>query len=236
MKQQFFDINKLPVNGYLVFPLSMSRLQTGQSPEKIYDALVFFNKKIPKISLDVVFLYTNGLYMNTEEKAIVVRQKTTNQMLNHRNALMSLILKKREFVPQAFHFETWDNILLNADKFVETVNALKNLRLKSPDFRKHLEQDLKDKEKTETNFNFLIEEIAITHLLRQKFVPLPHTLASSDGWRLIVYAGDPMQADIFAFNKHKLPKNKEIKKDSVYSRAQYDLDKKVLIDFDKLHS
>jgi hypothetical protein len=212
----------------------MSRLQTGQSPENIYEALVFFNKKIPKISLDVIFLYTTGLYMSSEEKAIDIRQKTLRQMLDHKTKLLNLILKKREFVPQAFHFETWDDVILNAEKFSETFIALKELRKSDREFQRLLEIDLGEKPKKEANFNFLIEEIAITHLLRQKMVPLHHTLATPEGWRLIVYPGEPMGADIYAYKRGTLPKNKAIIKNTEFSRSHYNLDKRILIDFDKL--
>ena len=93
-ENKFFDINKLPIDGYLIFPLSMSRLATVQSAEKCYEALEFFEKKITKISLDVIFLYTNGLYFNNNEPALEVRKRTTDQMLSHKNAIMNLILKK----------------------------------------------------------------------------------------------------------------------------------------------
>ena len=230
----FYDINKFPANGYLIFPLSMSRLQTGQAAEQIYNDLVFFNKKIPKISLDVIFLYTAGLYMHSEEKATDVRQKIIGQMLDHKAKLLSIILKKREFVPQAFHFITWDSVLLNTEKFSETLLALKKLRKSDKEFQKLLEIDLKEKQKNETTFTFLIEEITITHLLRQKFIPLNHALATSEGWRLIVYPGDYMKADAYAYRKGFLPRNKAIKKDDVFSHAHYDLNKRLLIDFDKL--
>lgn len=233
MEQQF-DINKFPENGYLIFPLSMSRLKSGQSPQQIYDTLVFFNKKIPKISLDVIFVYTNGLYMNSDEKAIDVRTKTNNQMLNHRGELWGLILKKREFVPQAFHFLTWDYMLLNAEMFPEVVATLKQARKKDLAFQRALDEDLGDREKTEVNFNFLLEEISITHLLRQKLIPLPHALTPADGWRLIVYHGSYIKSDAYAYKKNLLPKNKGVTKHKQFSHAHYDSDKKVLIDFDKL--
>ncbi|MEK6937766.1 MAG: hypothetical protein AABX04_01850 [Nanoarchaeota archaeon] len=228
-----FDLNKLPENGYLVFPLSMSRLQKGQNPDKIYTDLHFFNKKISKISLDVIFLYTNGLYMNSEETALKVREKTLNQIINHKNRLWNLILKKREFVPQAFHFETWDHLLANAEKFQEVFAKLKKLYPEDKEFQKILEEDLGEREKSEANLNFLLEEIVITHLLRQKLIPLPHTLTPVDGWRLIVYPGTYLKADAYAYQKRILCQNKEIKKNEIFSHAHYDLQEKKLIDLEK---
>ena len=73
-----FNINKLPADGYLILPLSMSRLAHGQSADVCYEILEYFEPKLTHISLDVVFLYTNGLYYNVDDTALSVR-RTTNE-------------------------------------------------------------------------------------------------------------------------------------------------------------
>ena len=94
-----FDINRIQDDGYLILPLSMSRLATGQSPEFCYEVLGAFLEKLETFSSDVVLLYTNGLYFNSEEVSFENRKKTTQQALNHIQALRKLIEKKKEFIP-----------------------------------------------------------------------------------------------------------------------------------------
>ena len=59
-----FDINKIQGDGYLVIPLSMARLSTGQSPEETYKVFHYFSKKLAIYTNDVILLYTSGLYFN----------------------------------------------------------------------------------------------------------------------------------------------------------------------------
>ena len=90
-----FDINKIQGDGYLILPLSMSRLATGQSPEFCYSLLEEFVKKLETFSSDVVLLYTNGLYFNSEEVSFENRKKTTQQALNHIYVFRNLIESRK---------------------------------------------------------------------------------------------------------------------------------------------
>ena len=90
------DINKLPTDGYLVLPLSMSRLANGkgQSPEECYEIIQYFENKVSQVGIDFLFIYTNGLYYNNDEPALSIRKKTNQAMIDHRNALLKLMVKK----------------------------------------------------------------------------------------------------------------------------------------------
>ena len=92
---KFRDINKLPTDGYLIFPLSMSRLQSGQSPKDCIKALELFDDKVDIPGIDIICLYTNGLYFNSEEQSFEMRKKTNGQMLAHRNSLKKLIVNRK---------------------------------------------------------------------------------------------------------------------------------------------
>ncbi len=222
------DISRLPNDGYLIFPLSMSRLQTSQNPEACYQALAYFDQKIPVISNDVVFLYTNGLYYNTEESALSVRVRTLAQMLGHKNALQRVILQNREFVPQAMHFLPWDFVTLNGPQFESFVHALRRHHLIHPEFQQAVRLSLGEREETEANVNFLLEEIAVTHLLREKMVELPKSLVKQDTFRLICYHGPHMPADAYQWQNHLLPLNEECT--NPYRASHYDLEAHLLFD------
>ena len=51
-----FDINRIQEDGYLIFPLSMNRLATGQNPEVAYSRLVVSTTSHFFLSLNYLFL------------------------------------------------------------------------------------------------------------------------------------------------------------------------------------
>ncbi|MDO8408132.1 MAG: hypothetical protein Q7S95_02760 [bacterium] len=227
-----FDINRIQGDGYLILPLSMSRLAKGQTPEFCYEILRTFLQKVETFSNDVIFLYTNGLYFNSDEVSFENRKKTNAQILNHTSALRNLIEKGREFVPGAIHYLPVDYVILNAPEFRAHYDALKKFETEDAEFKEALATDSEGREYTEANANFLIEEIAIAHTLRQKLVELPRTLVRSDMWRLIAYPGRPLSADIYQWKKKLLPQES----DNPYGGAQYNLDTKQLVIFDDASS
>lgn len=225
-----FDINKIQDDGYLILPLSMSRLATGQSPEFCYEVLEIFLKKLETLSSDVVLLYTNGLYFNSEEISFENRKKTTQQALNHAYAMRSLVENKKQFIPGAIHYLPIDYIIIGSPFFKEFFDKLKQLELKDEMFRKLLVADSRDERYSEANVNFLIEEIVVAHILRQRLVELPRTLVKTDAWRLVAYPGKPLASDIYQWQKNILPKKD---KTNPYAGAQYDLSEKQLSIFDE---
>ena len=74
-KEGLHDLSRLPTDGYVIFPLSMSRISNSQNAEKCYEWLGAFEKKITAFGLDAIFLYTNGLYYNDDDPALAVRKK-----------------------------------------------------------------------------------------------------------------------------------------------------------------
>lgn len=230
-----FDISRVPKNGFLIFPLSMSRLANAQRASGLYDFLKFFEQKIEYISIDVIFLYTNDLYLSVEERAIEVRKKVLDQMLNHKSEFMSILLKEKKYTPQAFHFLPWDYAVLNAEDFSELRARLVKAQHENPELAAFLQKDLASTQRdtTEANLNFLIEEVVISHLLIQKRIPLPHALTTPEGWRLLCYPGEPLQAWVWAVKNGILPLRSDLPKEQLkFSRAFYNTEKKTLIDFE----
>lgn len=102
------DINKLPTDGYVIFPISMSRIANAQNAEQCYKAIQFLETKMSLPGVDGIFLYTNGLYYNNDEPALKVRKKTNQQMMDHKNSLLKLVNKNKKYIPQSMHFIPWD--------------------------------------------------------------------------------------------------------------------------------
>lgn len=223
-----YDINRIEGDGYLVLPLSMSRLATSQNPAWCYEMLGFFRSKLETYSSDVILLYTNGLYFNSMEVSYENRKKTNQQVINHNAELRKLIERKKEFIPGAIHYLPVDYVILNAPTFHEFFGILKKLETEDEVFRSLLVKDSNGREYNEANANFLLEEIAIAHILREKLVPLPRTLVKNDQWRLIAYPGIFLYSDAYQWQKRILPQTES---SNPYSGAQYDCDQQKLFMF-----
>lgn len=231
------DINKIPTDGYLVLPLSMSRLAKGkgQSPEECYKIIQFFETKVSQVGIDFIFLYTNGLYYNDKETALKVRKKTNIQMIEHKNAILKLLIKRKKYIPQASHFIPWDYIILNSPEYQEYYLKLIKLKNINKKFNEVLIKDLKNREQNEANINFLLEEIVVTHLIRQELIEFPKTLVKQDKFRLIIYPGEYLQADLFQW-EHKLLPQIQTKKQhqNPYYASHYNFEKRINYNFDEI--
>jgi|HubBroStandDraft_6_1064221.scaffolds.fasta_scaffold409475_2 hypothetical protein len=230
----FHDLNRVAPNGSLVLPLSLAKLHGHQSPTAIYDFLKFFSDKIRSISVDVILLYTNGLYFNSDEISLALRISTTNQMVRHRQELVCMIEERREFTPQAFHFLPWDYVILNSDRFADCFHRLERAYESDLGFRSSIDTDLAVRGPSCANVRFVLEELAVTHLIRQRFVSLPTTLSSSSGWRLIAYAGPHLDSDVYIYKNRLLPMNAEIGPSDQLSRSLYNYQAHQLIDYKRL--
>ena len=130
------------------------------------------------------------------------------------------------------HFLPWDYILLNSTKYQEFFQTLSELRKKDKRFNELLVEGLGNREHNEANINFLVEEIVITHIIRQKFVEFPKTLVKKDSFRLVVYPGNYFRADLYQWKKKILPVNEDR---NPYGCGHYDLNNNILHDFDKIN-
>ena len=237
MKQKLYDINRLPTDGYLVLPLSMSRLGEGkgQSPKDCLEIIKHFENKVSKVGIDFLFIYTNGLYYNNEEPALNVRKRTNLSMIEHKNKVLNLLVKSKKYITQAAHFIPWDYIILNSPQYQEYYLRLTDLKKKDKIFSALLKEGLAGRPETEANINFLIEEIVVTHLIRQGLIDFPKTLVKNDRFRLIVYNGAYLKADLYQWKKKILPQSQNLSnKTNPYYASQYDFGKKIICNFDEL--
>lgn len=229
------DINKLPTDGYIIFPISMNRVQGDQSPSACMRYLRLLDKKIEIPGNDVIFLYTNGLYFNTKEPSYIVRKRTNKQMLAHKRALKKLILKKKKekYMLSAFHFLPFDYVLLNSEYFEKFFDKLKEAYKKDKKFKHYLTKSLSKRKPSEENLNFLLEEIAIGHIIREHLVDFPKSLVKKDKFRLIVYPGSIFIPEFYSWQKKILPQQNP-KKLGRYYCSYYNPKEKKLYKFNEI--
>lgn len=239
LEDQFFDINRIPGNGFLVFPLSMSRLFSGQDPKSLYDFLCFFEKKLEEMTVDIVFIYTNGLYFNNSSNSLILRKKTNAQMLTHKLELSKLIKTGKKFSPKSIHFIPWDYLILQAENYLGLHSVISKLVESDPFFKTLINLETKiGLEDILGNQSFIIEETIVTYLIRNKLVNLPNTLSDTNGWRLIIYPGRCLIPDVYLYQTNLLPQKKANQSDGWFAHlaaaAMYNMKRKILVDYNKI--
>jgi len=231
MKQQFYDINRLPNCGTIIIPLSMLALSGYQQASKVVEFIDFFKGKTDKITNDVVFLYTDGLYFNNNDSAYQLRKILLRQMYEHRNAIINEIDKRKDLVPGAFHFISWNQCILNTPNFfdylikMEKIASSNNLELLHC-----IKHDSQGRELTKENIRFILEEAVLTHLICQKMVSLPKKSSLENNWNLIAYPGNYLETSKFIYQNKILP----VTDNNIYANAVYDINEKVLKTFEKV--
>lgn len=231
-KNEFFDINKLPSGeGCLVFPLSMSRLDTGQVPARISRDLEIFLNKVSYPSVGVNFIYTDFLYLNSNEKANVLKNKFSQMIHNHSNALKNLIYKKRYYfqIQHAFSYITWGQLYLFAKTFQDDFKKLKEIYDKDDMFKKYVKNDafFTKKRLTKNQLNFFLEEYLFAYYIIKGKIRFPNEfIQGKDKWYLLCYPGESTKGLIYLTQKNffKLPKIQPYE-------GQYNLETKKFIDF-----
>lgn len=241
MKQEpwrFFDINKLPKDyGILVFPISMSRATTGQAPKEYIKFLKHFSNKILEPKVGAHFIYADYLYLHSNEKSALLRNRYAEMVVDHSNALRNSILKHRtEFqIQSAFSYQVWnDQYLRYEGDFQTQLNQFKKSMLADKKMVKYLKDDCKHwgKKYIENQINFFLEEHLMSYFLLKGKLKISNDFVNDrQRWVLWCYPGSQPKSLIYTFQKNIF---KLANLDNKYEESVYDLDNKLLIDLTKI--
>ncbi len=236
-KNEFFDINKIPAEeGILVFPISMSRISNVQTAKKCWTYMKIFSpKKVIKPLIGLNFIYGDYLYFNSEEKANKLKNKFLPLILSHKNEFMKIVKTNPFYIQKAFHFSTWNQIILECKDFISYFGKLKKIYSKDKKFQEYLKQDFKDlgRGKLDDNqINFFLEETLLFYLVAKGKIKLSNEYVNGhEKWVLWCYPGNPLRTQIYLFQNNffnlKNTKNK-------YENCCYNLEAKKLYDFDNV--
>ena len=100
-----------------------------------------------------------------------------------------------------------------------------------PNFLALIKEDLLGREPSEENINFILEEIVVVNLIRHKLVKFKKNLIDKDLWRLIAYPGSYIKSDYYQYKKNVLVKQS---KNHRFQNCQYNLEDKIIYDFEKM--
>lgn len=230
------DINKFPATwGLLLFPISMSRIDNSQSPEEYEKYLKFFTSKVQAPKIGIHFFYTEGLYMNFEEKAFETKNAFIQKMVSHKNGVRKFIKKNYlEFqIQEALTFQSWFQMCLSSNDFLPVLKQAKDFYDKDSKFQELIKKDteLAGRGLDEKQLQFFLEEFVFAYLaVYGKFEISNPYVQGREEWELVAYPGKPLLSLIYFVQKNIM--NFE-KKEKSYI-GHYDLSERKYYDFLKI--
>ena len=235
----FYDINKLPKDyGILVFPISLSRIQTGQHPREIISFLQHFSpSKVSDSKIGVNVVYSDYLYLHSEKSAEELRNSFAQIVIDHKNSLRKMVREHRnEFqIQHAFSFQVWnDQYLRYAGDFYDDFLKFKKWAMADEKMMRCIQEDCTHwgMEITESQINFYLEENLMLYFLSKGKLQIPNEYVQDrEEWILWCYPGVQPKSFVYTYQKNFFnlsnPKN-------IYENCAYDLESKKLIDFNRI--
>lgn len=231
---EFYDINKLPVSYWItVLWISMPLIEFKQSAKNCFDSTKFIISKIKKSSVGAVIVYSDWLYMNSDDSAFELKSKFQLLMENHKQKYSKLISKDKNIIPSAFSFVTWGQLILSCNDFTKYLRQLKEYYLKDELFKKYVEMDIVWNNKTvnKNTVNYILEECLLDYLVAMGKVRLQNDyVQDKETWILNCYHWKPHRSHVYIYQKNFF----NFKSTNIYKWSWYDLMNKKLYDFDRL--
>ncbi len=228
-RNELFDINKLPnEEGILFFGLSISKLNSSQSPKKLFEYIEHLVKKVRKPIVGVNFVYSDNLYLYSGEKARDLKTKHQIMINDHKNGFLAILKKNQWYIQKSFSFITWSQLLLEIKDYNGLFKEISELYKKDKEFKKNVNKDVKYSEKkiTDDNINFILEEILVLYLVSKGKVRLFNEyVQDKEKWILQCYPGKPLYSEVYLHQENLLGLSNLMNK---YQSSFYDLEGKKL--------
>ena len=208
-KNTFHGINKFPKGwGIVAMPISMSRIATGQSAQKCIEWILDFGvNKVTEPKIGLNFIYGDFLYLISDEKASVLKERFMIETIKHKNALQNLVVKNKQQlqIQHAFTYQTWNDLYISTKDFDGNLREVRKLYQSDPDFQKYVAQDIAfyKRNTDENQINFFLEEHVVTYLMcyMQLHLRNEYTLDRQE-WVLWMYPGVPCKALVYLCQKN----------------------------------
>jgi hypothetical protein len=244
LTNQFFDINKFPPNeGMIVFPISMSRISNDSQCAKTYWKYIehFNPSKIDKSKssskVGAIFIYTDFLYLYSDEKGSVLKANFMNSMHQHKNSFTNIIKGHPSFIHHSVSYKVWSQFYIDNEQFITFLERLKEIYKKDKKFQDYVKHDFeklnnKKRKLDESQINFFLEEHIMVYLISKKQMKLENEFINGkEKWVFVAYPGKPLKAQVYLHQKNffklEAPEN-------YYQDCWYDLEEKKLYDFNRI--
>lgn len=236
-KNIFYDLNQLPEDeGMLLFGISLSRIANAQSAESCFEYFKHLDTKIKKTKgIGGIFWYGDYLYFLSEDSAKDLRSRFLAQMTNHKNGFVKIIKKHVEWIPKAFSFITFGQLIVdNSDIFEISYRKILEIYKKDKFFQQCVLDDCKNASRdiSEEQQTFFLEEITALYLASKgKLILKNDYINGHEKWILHCYPGKPLKSETYLYQLNPL---KLHNKKNKYENCYYDLAGKKLYDFNRI--
>lgn len=199
MDHTFYDINQLPQEeGLIVLGISMNRIGNVQSSEDCFNQISYLASKIVKTEgVGLVTLYSDYLYFHSDEPAYMLRDRYKELMVAHKDGFMNLVKKDPVWIPKAFSFLTFGQLILdNSKEFKSAFDKIFTMYSEDEQFQKYVHEDIK---KTDHGFGekdvvFILEEITYMYLGAKGSLTFNnYFINKTEKWVLNAYPGAPLK-------------------------------------------
>jgi len=185
----------------------MSRIDNSQSPAEYEKYLKYFTSKVQTPKVGIHFFYTEGLYMNLEEKAFENKNAFIQKMVNHKNGIKKIVRKNfLEFqIEKAFTFQSWFQMCLSSNDFLSVLKQTKDFYDHDEKFQALLKKDAESigRNLDEKQLQFFLEEFVFSYLaVYGKFEVTNPYVEGKEEWNLLCYPGKPFDSQIYFIQKN----------------------------------
>jgi hypothetical protein len=232
---EFYDVNKFPRSpGIFYFALSMPLLNNVQHPKELYAADKHIISKISASNTGVQVVYTDNLYLYSDEPASDLKLKHQKMIEVHKQGWLKLIKQNIHMVPKAFTFMTWNQLQLDCANFTEYLAKFRRIYDSDSRLQSYVEADIKGsgRQVTQNSVGYMLEEILLDYLVMKGQVRLRNDYTmDGEEWILNTYHGKPHRSHIWLHQENcfQLDNSKNI-----YQNSWYDVVNRKLYDFDRL--
>lgn len=228
---RFYDINRMPKQpGLLLFGISLSRISTSQSPEQCFAFMEHFVHKIHLPEVGLNFIYGDGLYLNSPERAFELKKKFEPLIHQHKYGFRNLLAKHPLYVQRSFGYVPWSDMILGCKEFFSYLSELRRRYERDPELQAVVRKDVGVDEPSPEQVSFVLEEVLMFYLaakgkveLRNDFVEGRHT------WVLWCYPGTPLYTEIYLFKENVFALDNPT---NVFQNCFYDLSARLLYKHD----
>ena len=232
---EFFDVNKFPrTPGIFYFALSMPLLNTVQHPKELYSADEHILTKLCASNTGVQVVYTDNLYLYSDEPAIELKLKHQKMVEVHKQGWLKLIKQNIYMIPKAFTFMTWNQLQLDCANFTEYLAQFRRIYDEDQQLQSYVRSDIEGtgREVTKNTVGYMLEEILLDYLVMKGQVRLRNDYTNDrEEWILNTYHGKPHRSHVYLHQKNYFQLDNE---KNAYQNSWYDVLNRKLYDFDRL--
>jgi hypothetical protein len=233
---EFYDLHKFPDEpGITILGISMPKIAGDQKPLACLEASRHIISKINKPNVGAIIAYTDGLYLYDDtQSAQELKLKHQKLLEEHKRGYKKLLERERPFIPKAFNFLTWNQLILNTANFTNRLLDLQKIFEADLRYQSYVKKDIAsvNKKISMTNIGYILEETLLDYLISKGESELPNDyIDGHENWVLQMYPGKPHRALVYLHQQNFFSLDN---KKSVFQDSFYDLESKKLYDFMRL--